>query len=316
MATNSNISIFQKLEKYSGELSNDLPSWLRGFERCCVIAGKTEDLVKGQLLLLCLSGRALAVAEGLEEEKGTPQNFTELKAKLEAVFNSAADKELKQEEFEKRHMKIDETEEEFMLDLVKLYRSANPDSADPEKCRNVKRKFLNGIPSNLKRNVFVFCNDPHSTTVSVDNLLEAVRKAKLYISERDNTSESINVVESERVESESSILLKAIDGLRQSLDTHIRTTTEQFNEQDMRINAVTNDRTRPDIDERRERSSSSFNHEQSNRGNERSSERGRPTRRGNRGGRDPPTCYNCRQPNHIARDCRAPRLNERGRLSR
>ena len=314
MASNSSISIFQKLEKYSGQRSDDLSAWLRGFERCCVIAGtKTDDdLVKGQLLMLCLCGQALAVAERLEEEKQTPQNFTDLKTKLEAVFNSDADREHKQDEFEKRHININETEDEFMLSLTKLYRSANPKSSEPERCRNVKRKFLSGIPTVLKRNVFVFCNDPHAETVSVENLLEAVRKAKLYISEQEESVESVNVIGSNVEEGDP--ILKAIEGIKQSLDTHIRSTSEQFNEQSMRINAVADDRSRQSNDGRSDfNGNNDSGREQYQRDGGRS--RGR-RRQGNQGRRDPPICYNCNQPNHIARDCRAPSGNGRRRLSR
>ena len=82
----SNLSIFQKLEKFSGRSSDDLSSWIRGFERCCVIAGKSEDdLVKGQLLMLSLSGQALAVAERLEEEKKEQQKFR-FKRKIRSSF--------------------------------------------------------------------------------------------------------------------------------------------------------------------------------------------------------------------------------------
>ena len=40
----------------------------------------------------------------METEKATPQRYSEIKAKLTAVFNSAADKECKQQEFENRHL--------------------------------------------------------------------------------------------------------------------------------------------------------------------------------------------------------------------
>ena len=98
MASSGNLSIFQKLEIFSGQCSNDnddLSSWIRKFERCCVIAGKSspgDDLVKGQLMMLSLSGQALAVTERFEEEKKEAQNFPAIKAKLEVVFNSDADK--------------------------------------------------------------------------------------------------------------------------------------------------------------------------------------------------------------------------------
>ena len=77
--TNSNITIFTKLDKYSGQNNEDLTCWFRGFDRCCVIAGKDDDLVKGQLLMLCLYGQALAVAERLEEEQKTPINTQNLR---------------------------------------------------------------------------------------------------------------------------------------------------------------------------------------------------------------------------------------------
>ena len=157
MASNS-ISIFQKLEKFTGQQGSDLSAWLRGFERCCVIHGKSDDdLVKGQLLMLCLDGQALAVADRFEQEKKASQNFKDLKEKLEEVFNSDADKEHKQELFEKRHQEIGEREDfmEFMLSLTNLHRSANPNSSEADLTRSVKRKFMNGISAGLKRNVFL-----------------------------------------------------------------------------------------------------------------------------------------------------------------
>ena len=312
---NNNISIFQKVEKYSGELSDDLTSWLRGFERCCVIAGKTEDLVKGQLLLLCLTGRALAVAEGLEEQEGAQQTFTQITTKLKAVFESEADKELKQEEFNKRHMKIEETEEEFMGDLVRLYRAANPNSSDQEKCRNVKRRFLSGIPATLKRNVFVFCNNPHGDTVTVDNLLEAVRKAKLYISEQQSGTESVNAIQSKTQESESSVILKAIDGLRQSLDSHIQLTAQRFDDQGSQINAITDNRMRHYDGNQRQttngRSGPPAAHQGGPQwGGGRNGPRNEADNQGDIG------CYKCGELNHVARDCRKRSLNRRGRLPR
>ena len=71
MASASGLNIlFTKLDKFDGNKNKDLNSWLRNFERCCTIAGKeTDDVVKGQLLMLCLFGQALAVAEQIEEEK-------------------------------------------------------------------------------------------------------------------------------------------------------------------------------------------------------------------------------------------------------
>ena len=146
MANSSSLSVFQTLKKFSATQSDDFSSWLRGFETCCVIAGKSEkDLIKGQLLITCLTGSALAVAERLEEEKQTAQNFTEIKAKLESVYSSEADKQLSQEKFEGRHLEIGETEEELMNSLVKLHRAANPDGSDEDLKKKVRKEnFLVG----------------------------------------------------------------------------------------------------------------------------------------------------------------------------
>ena len=57
--------VFTKLERFTGNNGSDLTTWIRNFERCCVIANKTDDLVKGQLMMLCVEGQALAVLEDL-----------------------------------------------------------------------------------------------------------------------------------------------------------------------------------------------------------------------------------------------------------
>ena len=81
--------VFTKLERFTGNGGSDLNTWFRNSERCCVIANKTDDLVNGQLLMLCVEGLvALAVLEDLEELKelkGTPQKFTDIVTKLQSA---------------------------------------------------------------------------------------------------------------------------------------------------------------------------------------------------------------------------------------
>ena len=140
----SQFTNFNKLNRFSGHSSMDMQPWLHIFECCCIVTSKSDDLAKGRLLMLCLTGQALAVAEQLEENKKTPQKYTAIKERLEAVFNTAADHEVKQTEFERRRLNNNETEDEYMLKLVKLHRSTNPDASNEDLPRNVKRKFLNG----------------------------------------------------------------------------------------------------------------------------------------------------------------------------
>ena len=80
--------------------------------------------------MLCLSGQASPVAEPLEEEKKTPQKFSELKVRLKSAFATMARQEAKMVEFEIRIRRIQESKDEFMLSLVKLYSAANPDAGE------------------------------------------------------------------------------------------------------------------------------------------------------------------------------------------
>ena len=320
---NSSYSIFSKIEKFSGQPNEDLTSWLRGFQRCCTITGKDDDLVQGQLLMLCLSGQALAVAERLEETKAAQQKYTELETHLKSVFKSDADKEIKQQQFDKRHAELNETDDEFMLELVKLYRAANPTADDAQVTCNVKRKFLNGIPVELKRNVFIFCSDPHAATVTIDNLLEATRKARLYVMSESEIASSVNVVNSSSNDDSKPDLFEAISRLTDTLNNHMKLTNEQLKTQGEQINAISRQGGS-------QNSGSSFqgqynnydgnrrpnNRRGNNRGRNNNSNRGRNSSSNIDGIRQDFLCHNCNEPNHVARDCRAPRrsLNFNRRL--
>ena len=83
----SKLNIFSRLDKFTGPGPGpDLRTWLTNFERCCTIAEKTDDLVQGQLLMLSVEGRALAILERLEDENGSQMNYSDLKKALIAVF--------------------------------------------------------------------------------------------------------------------------------------------------------------------------------------------------------------------------------------
>ena len=105
MATGTSLSysIFSKLEKFSRQPNEDLTNWLRGFKQCCTITGKDDDLVQRQLLMLCLSGQAMAVAERPGDTKSAQQKYAELETHLKSVFKSDADKEVKDQQLDKRH---------------------------------------------------------------------------------------------------------------------------------------------------------------------------------------------------------------------
>ena len=232
-------SLFNKVEKFDGKLDSDLSTWLRTFERCCTIAGKDDDLVKGQLLMLCLAGQALAVAEQLEEEKNAQQKFSEIKARLETVFTTVSTREAKMVEFENRIQRIGESEDEFMLQLGKLYRAANPDATDVDKA--VKRRFMNGISNEVRHSIYIFCNDPYATTVTCQILLEHARKAKLHAQESGTKRDVLNTFSTnDQATNESSVntnsILSAISNLTDRLDNF----ENNFNSE--RVNAIRGNR--------------------------------------------------------------------------
>ncbi len=69
-----------------------------------------------------------------------------------------------------------------MTSLIQTFRAANPSAENEEINRAVKRKFLQGIPVNLRRNLFIFCKNPYDPTVSPQDLLKASRDAIVHLS--------------------------------------------------------------------------------------------------------------------------------------
>ena len=105
--------------------------------------------------MLCVGGRAKAVLDDDETEQGTAQDFDSLVAKLTDTFNSTTSRETIMTMFEERRQQIGETEEEFMLQLLRLYKNANPDASAIAMNLALKRKFLQGISPSLKKNIFI-----------------------------------------------------------------------------------------------------------------------------------------------------------------
>ena len=239
MASAMNI-VFNKLEKYDGQ--KDLTEWFRNFERCCLVANKTDDTVKGQLLMLFVEGQAKAVLEELEELKAEPQTLTSCKERLKTVFDTVAIREDKMALFETRTQQLGESEVEFMLALLRLYRAGNSGSAPDLLDRAaLKRKFLQGIDPELKRGIFVFCNYPYDRGVSRDKLLQDCRKAKVRLTPSNadqklssNHKDTVNVVKF----TPNNELVNALSNLTTTLSQHIQQTTEKLAAQDEKLNAL------------------------------------------------------------------------------
>ena len=128
--------------------------------------------------MLCVEGRAKAVLENYEAEQNGTLGFNELVAKLHETFDNTSSREAKMTIFESRIQQVGESEEEYMTELTKLYRNANPGIDVNVLDTAVKRKFLQGISPGLRRNVFIFCNNPYDMLITRETLLSAARKAK------------------------------------------------------------------------------------------------------------------------------------------
>ncbi len=331
-------NVFNRLEKYDGK-NSDFSSWLRSFDRACTIAQKNDDLVKGQIMMLCLNGQALAVAEQLEEEKKAQQPYTELIARLKSVFNTTASREAKMVEFENRVQRVDESEDEFMLSLVKLYKAANPDTADDAASLAIKRKFMNGISSELRRYTYIFCKEPYNAEVTDQNLLEAARKARLQLADQQlEQTSSLQVSSVSSNNNNSGDIMQAVNNLQRTFSERLDLLEGRMNNQHVEVYAVDdqynagsqvngggnfsynnynsnnnrgNQRFRGnDRQNNSSRGGHSFRGNNSSRGNR--SLRGNRSFRGtrgfnnsNRGGNrnSPVVCYNCGGLNHYSNDC-------------
>ena len=318
--------IFSTLEKFADDSKMTLDHWLRKFERCCIVAKKTdgaEGNVKGQLLLLYVEGRARAILEEFEDSQGgEPQTYAALVAKLKEHFESSLTREQAMKNFETRIQRFAESEEEFMLDLVKLYSLANPNHAADIKLAAIKRKFLNGISPDLRRNVFVFCNNPFEAAVTRENLLEYCRNARMHLEVKTegvaDNSETVMLAGSAGSEG----IVAALNNLSLMVQNHVENTDKKFEEVSEVISVMNNSNRgsfRPGGNNNRGGGRSfrgSYNRGanrggfQGNRGGFNSRFGGHNNRYNNgrgRGGfnqkRRQFWCYACQEPNHLARDC-------------
>ena len=184
MAVN-NSYIFSTLGKFSDGNGTELNTFLNKFDRCCAIANKTDGdtPVKGELLMLFLEGRALAALEEYElTQDGVHQTYAVCIRKLKEYFDSTSARESSMILFENRTKQMNESEEEFMLQLLRLYTTANPDHVAAVTLIAIKRKFLAGISPVLRSKIFVFCSDPYAAEVTRENLLTHCRTARNLLS--------------------------------------------------------------------------------------------------------------------------------------
>ena len=172
--------IFGSLQKFSDGNGTDLSSFLDTFDRCCAVTNKVdaEVPVKGQLLMLMVDGRAKAALEEYELSAGGQQTYVNLVAKLKEYFDSTSARENAAHMFDERILKVNETEEEFMLDLFRLYKAANPEHDAAVTLLAIKRRFMSGISSTLREKISIFCNEPFAVAVTRENLLGFCRQAQ------------------------------------------------------------------------------------------------------------------------------------------
>ena len=305
--------VFSKLEKFTGNGNLDLRQWLRNFERCCVIAAKEDDLVQGQILMMCVEGRAKATLDQFEDEQGTAQKYTVLKKQLSTVFDSPADREAHMTAFEGRMQRVNESEDEFMTSLLSLYRAANPDAKTEDINRAVKRKFLQGIADHLRRNIFIFCANPYEDKVSHQDVLKACRDAVVHLSTNKSSPDpSLPVPDTVLTAAAAPYqppskdpTLDAILSLSSKFEEQSRITLSKIESQQEQINALKQQFRPPTQQEPQQRPQGAYGRMPLSRGQSRVNRRnfGRGTFEARVQGPSSIRCYFCDGLNHVQRDC-------------
>ena len=310
--------IFSTLEKFSDDSKVTLSQWLRKFDRCCIVAKKAdgaEGNVKGQLLLLYVEGRARAILDDYEDSLGgVPQTYDALAEKLREHFESALTREQAMKSFEGRVQGLSESEEEFMLELAKLYSLANPTHAANIKLAAVKRKFMNGISAELRRNVFIFCNNPFAAGVTRENLLAHCRNARMHLSTASSSGNDCAAAVT-AMDGANGGLIAAVNELTLQVKSHVEATEKRFEEVGEAISVMSSSRGgnrsgfrgafrggyRGSRGFQRGGDSRGFQRSTNNRGN-RVNNASDSNRDSNRG-RGQIICHACHGPNHYARNC-------------
>ena len=312
----SSLQLLGGLEKFTGG-NIDLNSWLREFDRFCVVANKTEDNVKGQLLMLRVGGQAKAILETFEDQEDGPQPYSALKAKLKEKYNTTAIQEIKMTEFESRTQDINESEEEFMFQLNSLYSLANPNQNEAVKLTAIKRKFLQGISPELRKNIYIFCSDPHAATVTRDQLVTFSQRAKLLTTPQTATHTLQTPSQTQQVASMEPIdVIAAMNNLSTQMKENKERTDQCIQQQEEIIAAFQENRggfrggyrggyqgqgRGNSFRGGRGRGFNNGNNGNNNSNNNRG--RGSSWSRGGNGQNNQRTCYNCGGSGHIARFC-------------
>ena len=136
-----------------------------------------------------------------------------------------------------------------------------------------------------------------------------VQQAKLDTLEQMDATESIYVVEKKK-SSEGDTILKAIEGMRETLNAHIQSTGEQLKEQAVQINAISNQQYRnSNFFQNYDVPSNNSRGGYKGRGNNRDRRGGKRNNRNDYGGSSSEggnvVCFKCNQPNPYARHCTA-----------
>eukprot|EP00794_Sanderia_malayensis_P004986 gene4986-5644_t len=194
--------VFSKLEKLTGNGNVNLNQWLKSFERCSVIGDKNDNLVLGQILMLCVDGRAKACLDQFKDAKHEPQKLSVLKKQLQEIFDSASDPK------------------------------------DEEIDRGVKRKFLQGISGSLRQNLFIFCQNPYDPKVTPQDLLKASREAIVHLSTSTSTIDEYPPPKVLAATSLADPTLDAIMMLSSKFDEQAKTTHKKLETQQDEINAL------------------------------------------------------------------------------
>ena len=154
--------------------NGDIVLWLRKFELCSTANGwKDADMLKR--LPTLLSGKAFAVFERLAPEK--KEDYKSLTEALTTAFGGdATGKHIAMMEFRGRTRKPEEDIQVFAYNLEALLRRAMPNVADGDRSTLLKQQFVEGVPTELKKELLQRPTLSYEETVVVAQQLDLTRQ--------------------------------------------------------------------------------------------------------------------------------------------
>jgi hypothetical protein len=202
-----------KMPTFAGTSEERIATWLKTFDRWCILSNY-QDAHKSSLLPFVLVGSAAKIFNAWDATNSVPNNWTDVKAKLEAQFADKSRIKIYEATLLKRKMLSSETFEEYFADVLSLCSSIKTDMPESDKIHHL----LKGLPESIVQ--FIIFKDPQTT----EELLKAYtthKTAKLLTSNIEPESQTSTASAAAALDSVTSALVSKFETLLSSQNDKI-----------------------------------------------------------------------------------------------